>query len=507
MSWREIRSGIAPTAEDAARLAGPFGKALGDEGWTHLRMHEARFLYDWCRADPTLASVHRVCYNSLLTTNVQIARAEEKPSAEQQQARARLFGAFGRAAALIEKALGFYLVAGVEPLGGDDLDTGMAQVPRLLNLDQIDVWYRVDVYSRFEWRVYEVSARAAEPTLLDPATYTVYGEEMPRMDGRVYSRAQSIRSDVYDMLAAKVAATRVADAERARPTLVTQPVPESHDPLQVRSAIHASLDQRAPDADDGGALDRSPAVQAMAAHISALNCGRPSPQAAAAVTMTRGHFDQFALDTGKQYVAAHMPEAPIDVAVVRQAYLECVCLVFGVPMSMLSSGDASGHAKLNSETASPETAQIFRDAQRDRAKRFEQDVRAVCQFLNRVHDTEALIRPVMEKRVTKGKKRKEEPTKEEEAAMDEKDRITPAHLAKRTRWTVHVPSRERLENILLLASLGMLEDDAQRRLLADATQMELDAFKPHQKHTLDQQNMYDTYVYRNTRAAALPGCV
>jgi hypothetical protein len=155
---------------------------------------------------------------------------------------------------------------------------------------------------------------------------------------------------------AKKELTMSADKERAKPTVVTEAQSNRHEPNSVSSS-HVGMY-------DGGGGREEQMVYALARD---RNCGIVAP----AMQTRREDKNQLEIKDGRTYVSAQIAEAPADLGTSRQAFLESCCLGWGIPMSMLSSGDASGKAKLNSDSAGPETARVFREAQSDRRKKAE----------------------------------------------------------------------------------------------------------------------------------------
>jgi hypothetical protein len=93
---------------------------------------------------------------------------------------------------------------------------------------------------------------------------------------------------------------------------------------------------------------------------------------------------QLEIPAGRTYVAVHQPKPPDNVDVTRQALLESVCMRFGIPMSLVSTGDASGTARLNASSGSESTLIIYKESQDRRRSLLESFVQQAYCFL---HDT------------------------------------------------------------------------------------------------------------------------
>jgi len=77
------------------------------------------------------------------------------------------------------------------------------------------------------------------------------------------------------------------------------------------------------------------------------------------------------LEPGQNYTATAMADSPTDLLSHRQSKREAVCIRLSIPMSLISSGDATGKAKLNTQGASPDHLRIFKEAQKGRRREYE----------------------------------------------------------------------------------------------------------------------------------------
>lgn len=515
--------GYRETQAHRQLLAEPFA-CLDAEGWTSVNMQQARRLIHFCHANDVIQSVLEVCYNSLLTDTITVERAKAGGGGGEEgmmAARSRVWGLWAREAALMESACGFFLARGV-PCGPEDADTGLEWLPSLLSFDQIQIQFRISVDSKYVWRVYETRPGGDSVSRVDQGSrlltgYRVFGTSLPDAGGGIRSKCARIYDGGWWLLQEKTRLTIQADQERVRPIAVTEAVQDKHDPKLDKSTSDPRTEQGQADMEARYSESMEGKASALRAHLS--NCSRPVADSAAAASASArgqdqstvpGTIDQFNLAPGRVYVNATQCEAPLDLATSRMAFLESVALSFGVPLSMLSSGDSSGKAKLNGRTASAETAQIFKDSQEQRRKQAKIYIAALCQHLH--HDGDALefTKGVMTERMAEQERRKKRPKssrkrkaeeQEPEAApdeqdlmadreQDERDGLTAEAMRRQTAWSVSIPVTARLEDLLLLGESGLLEDEAFRMEMARTTGLPVARFKKSQKLSDDQQIVY-----------------
>ena len=484
---------------------GPFGNILRED-WHTIDMSMVRTLLVFARTQSLVQSAFNVAYNNITTSQILVQRPNETSvDAAVASARSRIFGKWGREACLLDAAIGWFVASSIEASPEERADADMDKLPALLNMDRITMLHRMDVYGRHEWKVFEEvspiwEADSPVPGWRELFDCRVFGTSLPDNTGQLSSRIMCIYLSEWQMYESKKQLTFEADRMRARPPIMTQSLATKHDPNDATSAAHPSADQAVP----AMMMDQTDAARLVHAQVRAFNtrtaedsCTDERPRAAAAAGSARD--DRIEIEAGRVYVSNHMAEAPLELNVARQALLESVCLTFGIPMSMLSSGDASGRAKLNSETASPETARIFQEAQAGRKQQLAYWITELCQHVYREDDeleflTQKITKRADEKSRDKRHKKRKAPVDPDDVAgdsdEDERDGITPAHMRKTMRWSVDVPSSVRLEDIMMFVEKGLLEDGAARGLLAGRTGIPVASFKPSQRMTPDQQLIY-----------------
>lgn len=329
--------------------------------------------------------------------------------------------------------------------------------PELVDLDQVEVEHRKTVIgSRHEWRVWRQAPPNGAPMRpggverMDPARPSciqmldiiVFGspEEMPNARGEISSLVKRIWDTEWQVWDVKRRMTMLADQTRAQPRIVTQRAESKYDAEAQATMATCEMSE--------AALDALPATQAVHQRIRALNT-QTVLNVHGAVYRHRQHPDddaddddtrlpQARIDAGQEYVPAPMPEVPLDSLPFRQSLRESIGLAYGIPLSMLSSGDATGRSKLNAETASPETARIFREAQGQRKRRVEERIRTLFEHAfgdaMRLDYVQRKARSgyESEQRQRREKRRKTDPEGEKgvhNEDRDDGDEITPRQLA------------------------------------------------------------------------------
>lgn len=536
---------------------GPF-QCLDDGGdrkataWHWLRMDLAAHMLSFCHNNNQLRAILGVTLNNLITDQVQITRHDEDeggggggdrlvvPSAQddaKRAARARLFGAWGRDVATQEAAIGFAVVASVANTDVYD-QSGERRRPCVLNFDAIEIRHRKDAFSQHEWRVYRRVSEQDDPPppprlphcafdnlfgLRLIPNVLILGADLPDSYGNFNGRVWTlVYSQEWSQFVNKHHLTLVADRKRATPDRLVQKAPTA-------SKRDTDPDLTQPMTEEEEAQMHVDQIIRTGRRVGYLNQLTPDQRCAEAelekMRDQHGHTNHgqrgeaqrelaakhlVLLEPDQEYVSGdHMPEAPQELATARQAFWESVCLAFGVPMSMLSSGDASGRSRLNSETASPETAQIFRDAQTSRKRRLEDNIRQAYHFMYAAEDTRSYIRFVMEERLKrveselkqKGKKRKaavvdedddDETVWVEHLTHSDDEALSERALERVMRVRVKVPDIQQTDEIYRLLETGMLTYQAACHAFSRRLGIDLACFNPKQAHTEGQQLVYGT---------------
>ena len=353
------------------------------------------------------------------------------------------------------------------------------------------VFHHVDVYSRHSWRFFEMHSHMQSATnMTELHNVVVIGAtSLPDSEGTIHSKVKRLMVGLWMLYQSKLLNTMRADAGRAHPVLVTQDIDDNvggggHDDKTTKGAALAAFNQQTPQR-----REQEPDAKRVHALVAARNQGnhclanllqttdltlaQAEQQAKREYMGGSKVFEQFELDAGRAFVSTHLPEAPADLLPLRQAFMESVCLAQGVPMSMISSGDASGRAKLNTENASPETAQIFRDAQSDRRKRVASHIASFYQHLYGDSHVEEFVRQEVEKAYA-GKKRK-------------KVDIPLKDMARHARVVVSIPGNAEFEKVAFLAAKGFLTHSATCHAFSLHTGMPLEAFKQERSLTDEQK--------------------
>lgn len=268
---------------------------------------------------------------------------------------------------------------------------------------------RGDAHGRTEWRFFKRTNQHPQTEEEIPDVY-VLGDETgwPTRNGQLRSSlARLMLSDAYTTYQSKMTLTQLADRQRAHPVLVTQ----------AAAAAGAGGAMSDPDLVTGSITMRDNDLQLVPVALSAAqraqvnkvadSCARanqqvrnePGPICNPDVTQggagqkrkSRDGQTEYEISPGQVLApGVHLAEAPLDLLPAKQAWMEAVSLDFGVPLSMLSSGDATGKAKLNAESAGPETARLYLEGQNERRRELENNIAAMYTFMyskRRVLDT------------------------------------------------------------------------------------------------------------------------
>ncbi len=395
-------------------MADPLACLSGPDKWVKVNMGEAMLFERWARGNPEFQSLFNICFNGLVSGNILIETGPPKakpkggkdkielPDPDQEAAnhwRSRVVTSWSREKEFTRLCMGFVPVTGVpvSKTSSEHCHGGDQYEPVVLNLSKIEIWTKVDVYSRREWKVYETATAVQLNQRRELRNIKMFGDEWPDASGHIQSCVKRIYLHAYEPYMSKVLLTMDADRKRANPVITTQ--------SNERNDAQKNMSEQGPAFENTSEMERTPSAIKVHALVATLNsadgaCGSEDVKRMAG---KRKRANEYSIRDGQEYVSAHLAEAPADTLSFSQHYLEVICLAFGVPMSMVSSGDATGKAKLNSETAGPETARIFREAQSERKRRIESDLQSIYRFMwteqDLVDKSKSLKRPLDKKDV------------------------------------------------------------------------------------------------------------
>lgn len=263
--------------------------------------------------------------------------------------------------------------------------------PQLLNIGRVGkISHKLSIRGEHSWRFYErVPANTEGCELPGFRLFTdvfVVGTSLPDHNGNICSMMRQIMETAYSVYIDKVNNTKLADKERARPTIVMQEGggdASGNKPLnrygpdavtageaehRIRQTIEAGIKVREatcgdPNATAASASNEPPNLMSLINQLTG-EAEKQHKMNAATTTVVKNtvSFDQFSLPSGRAIASNHLAESPGDTAVFYQVFLNLVCLRHSVPPALITSADATGTAKLNADTASPETARIFRQS-------------------------------------------------------------------------------------------------------------------------------------------------
>jgi hypothetical protein len=493
-------------------MSGPCDVLDKLEGWHPLDMGLIQRLIAFARSSSEIQSLSALCYNSLRCGNIIIrvgqdtGEAEEdtlkKPTERQESDRLRrsaLLGQWAYEAAMMEDAIGFVPTVIIPNEDNDTSQTDPLR-PSVLNLARVRIWHKVDVMGRHYWRFYEshpnsahLMGLASQRMLHEREIRDVHvrGDTLPDDSGCIFSRVRRVMEGDWALFQSKKLLTMTADRERATPTLVTQQANDkAHTDKDLASTQGLMMMTGAPYADGGGDMMADPStVRAMALvreHNSCLRMADGSivpyqerqsgaSSMPSAATQQRART-QVRIDTGQQFVSAPLAEAPADLLPTRQAFLEVVSLEWGVPLSMISSGDASGKARLNSATAGAETAKVYQATQAHIRRRSESRLRELYSFMYGEKHVADYVRRVLQRysrsRRDQGKASSMSPSK---VTFDFEE------LQRQAQVTIEIPSQPSMLELNELLDKGVLEYDPYCHYAAQQTGISLRSFKKRQK--------------------------
>ena len=520
-AWREPgdmpfheRLDVPMTEEQYRTLQQPLRCLDHLVGWTPVNMWKARMLMRFVQTSTIIKIAMGVVYASLLAVPIQVTRTGDPvPEGRVQKARSRVWSNWLRDVAQHIDACGFcvcrYVPAAKQPENGDaDLDL----LPTIMPIDQLELFFQIDVDGDFQWRAFTATRRGA--VAVGPAEelfhFQVYGRSVrdgiDAQTGTVYSKVQRLFDGDWQMLQSKQRLTLQADKERACPMLITQMETKAIGGGTSDAFEGGRVPSHAAPASgtSGSASDETPEeaarrMQQAAAIAADLNhpqtletqlrvqdatCGTKTAEANGGGVVPGLHElpgrTQFVLLPGTQMASAPMSEAPQDLLPVRTGYHEMVLLTWSVPPPMVLSGDSTGKAKLNTASAGEEMTQVFRDS--EEATRVWAEATVAQHAFHMYHEGDVLRRLEEVAAKRKRSKRKRHPTggadaddSEEDDDIDltsdpeanERDGLTQALYSKRAcQWDVEIPRRQKLSEVMLLDEQGLLQEGARQRMLA-----------------------------------------
>lgn len=504
--------------------------------WITLGMKEGQELYEFASSNNEIQSVHQFCHGSIFSGgSIDIRLASEVnsnsfsdvlmlPSAKQtykKDTEGRIWSRLGSDASLVQLSFGWFAC-------DVDQDTKGRPMPCVLNMYTIQTDYYMDSKSRRHWRFWDLTQ---SPKRLLP-NVIVFGRpnEMPDHLGRCQSVVKRLRDNEWSVFQRKLQLTKHVESERSNPVLVSQSIEdERHKPDMLSGSADVSKKQAALSAASSDRQERL--HQAL---VTAKNSCWPSEQYSssgdvnATVQQKRDEFVHkrlYEMSNGRHYVPATMPEVPIDLIPSKIAYFEQVCLAYRVPMSMLSSGDATGRVKLNAASASPESARIFRDSQFELKEQWQCWITEMYHHIHHAKDAaEYITKQIKRKydRIEAERKRMDAAntgssakkgiaagdahagdTKrcdhlDEESTPDEIAALEPSCIEESTRVIVCITSSVSYERLIQLHEMGALSWPSFCMIASKQTNIPLGSFV-HKRPRLDQEACASVHKNKNKK--------
>jgi hypothetical protein len=411
----------------------------------------------------------------------------EDPEDEvERQQRSIMWGRFMEHVSIVEVAIGFAIVSYRPNTDYLSIKHSDPLQPCVLEMERLVIRHRINVYSQHEWQVFEKATGAATFSGGDQTANThmnlrpiknikVVGKDFPDNNGIISSRMTRILSGPYQLYVAKMNNTFVADFERSRPTtfMQIQENKDMHDDKTLTGdpTFAAARGVPPPNREQRQDIMRNIAEVAISNLCGGdgSSVGLPRPPGGggpggpggSGVDAFGGVSDEsdgkpkYQLPLGREIAQNHMAEAPADLLPARLAFFEAVCLQFGMPMSMLSTGDSSGKAKLNSSHAGAETARIFVEAQATRKREAKLLIEDVHEFMYGDKMSKQFFEDVFQ-----------------ETGM--KPKFSDTEKARRV--TVTMPANPDIDTIMLLHTQGVLRWPAVARALAIKTGFSVNSF-------------------------------
>ena len=388
---------------------------MGEEGWNSLDLSFIRHLGSFVAANCEISSVQAVVYDSLISGDIIIRTSADidkeqkevakhaaestppkpiKPGMERankseplvpltareeaaQRTRSVMWARFAIECKKQQDLIGFCCCtyAPNTPENALIMDTDPKR-PCVLQLDRLTrVMHRVDVLGTHEFRFF---TRGIDPmTEIEVPHVKVIGSEMPDVAGKLSSKMIRLYRGPWEIYHDMVQNMRRADRERANPTLVTvedgAAAHRNSDPQMITS--YTGINDLATPAPQNLTPMQAAQANAVADAVFMRNCAsscEPMQAAAAAAANPRkrkersseGGFTEYEVTPGRTIASNHMPEPPANPLPWKLAVLESVCIMYKLPMSMLTNGDATGKQKLNANNSvSSQMSRIFLEAQ------------------------------------------------------------------------------------------------------------------------------------------------
>lgn len=317
--------------------------------------------------------------------------------------RSNIFIEWSKAVLRMDDALGFVPVSFVE---SDATLSPIHRVdtrhPVVLNLEEVkDIQVAVTLHGQYHWRVYDSNSRLV-PNVI------VFGTNLPAIRGdkaliggtnvarvmdspttKLYldkldweRRAEVQLSDPGQLLQEANAAGGTnggkggaggGGQEEVHDTTVPLPCdPESAKQMRItRSGGAEVATRRLP-----GESDEEWAVRMQALGLDP----------------TQSQWVRHEVPPGKVLAGNRvLPKAPENSLIWREAYLQVISLAYGVPLPLVSQGDTTGSAKLNSKNATPEQFRLFQSAQQERKNWLETQI---ARIWHHMYDKETLTNEV-----------------------------------------------------------------------------------------------------------------
>jgi len=499
------------------RMNGLFQTLYKQTEWKWINMQEARELVRFCRTNAWIQAIQDVCYKPLISGLITMEFGSEKqcngerlkiPSGE-EHAKARalslVVGQWGSDLCRLDDEIGFAPSCGVAT---NERDALLRLRPTVMNIDMLEIYHKLDVYGIHHWRVftYDDNMRDGEfPGLRELHDVLIIGSNLPDSNGTIYSTIKNLRNEC-DLLEYKKHYSKIAIAKRANPIHITQSLPESHDANDLRA--NATYDRTTLlEQVDANAEDHTAQARNVFANVNAANCGTVDALFTRSGTAPKKHATsilQAKLDIGQTLATTQMPEAPIELYTSMQAFIEIACNAFGIPMSIISSGDATSKSKMNGNSASTETGELFNISQSHRKTRLEAHIQMMYRHMYSKEHVRQYIVKVLDARAKKlletrkksrGKKRKADPdaiteldddllTVDDVAGSDLEDDesdISFKAMEEAAQVRVSIPSSQHSDRVAELAREGVISYSFWCKYEAQKMCIPLDSFYTTQK--------------------------
>jgi hypothetical protein len=352
---------------------------LGDSSYTALSNTSIMALFECFKTDSAIRAATEMYHSILFAGGVQIERegASMQPNAKRWYE--YTWTNWAREVDTSLCVLGFAACT-VLP------DADYVGRPVVLNLSNTLVLFKLDVYNQPHFVFFERVEGASNVnwSLRYIPNVVVYVDQAPTGNGYIQSKIQVLSEDI-ELERQLIASVVAASKGRCNPTLVVESVNEAYDNEAITSTISPVLLNSANNGEQGRSPQNPlpmPTSDAQRAHAQELErqqyaysrlLGEVGPEgmrAHAQMTVAmqqrqQRRMPEHEVEDGKKAVNVHLPEGPEELLMnFRNARVERVFNMFGIPMGMVSSGSTSS---LSGKTSMNENANtVFVDTQKQR---------------------------------------------------------------------------------------------------------------------------------------------